>query len=301
MVFPDVKPVAVFAVARHARAGDFRQPVYVVRLDAGDRLYALAYLVGPRLCAEDAVLELCVAPEIDAHVLGNGCKVQEVARRTADDGDAKVLHQHYLLLGVAGACRQHGASKLLRAVVRAEPAGEEAVAVGYLHDVVLSNPVHRHAARNAVGPDCDVFGGLRDAYRLASGPGRAVEAVYLRHRRGGESERIFVAQVGLLHEGELRKVGERHEVARLDALLVAAAAEQRYVLVFVRYQVLQLRKLHPAQLVDWREVRLRYWVHLRFLSFLLQALLGFGGSSDYFLDDWLKRIPPNFVALLGRM
>ena len=67
-------------------------------------------------------------------------------------------------------------------------------------------------------------------------------------------ERILVAQVRLLHERELAEVLERHEVAGLHALLVAAPAEERHALVFVRYELLELGELHRAQLVDWNVV-----------------------------------------------
>ena len=217
-------------------------------LDAGNLLDAFAYFVGPRFRAEDAVLELRVAAEVDSEFFGDGREMQEVARRAADDRHAQVLHQHDLLLRVACARGEDGASEPLRAIVRAEAAGEEPVAVGDLHDVVFRDAVHRHAAHDAVGPYSDVLSRLRDADGLAGGAGRAVEAVDLRHRRGREAERIFVAEVRLLHEWELREVGERREVSRLHAFLVAAPAEERDVLVFVGDEFLQFLKLHLSQL-----------------------------------------------------
>ena len=140
--------------------------------------------------------------------------------------------------------------------MRAEAAGEEPVAVGDLHDVVLRDSVHRHAARDAVRPDRDVLGRLGYADGLSGRARRAVEAVDLRHGRRSEPKRVLVAQVRLLHERELREVRERHEVARLDALFVAAAAEERDVLVFVGDEVLQFRELQLAQLVYGHEVGL---------------------------------------------
>ena len=250
VVLPDVQPVRVLAVAGDAGAGDLGETVDVVGGDAGDLLDARADFVRPRLRAEDAVLQLGVAAEVDAELLGHGGEVEEVARRAADDGDAEVLHEHDLLFGVAGAGRQHRAAELLRAVVGAEAAGEESVAVGDLHHVVAGDAVHGHAPGDALGPDRYVAGGLRDADRLAGGAGGAVEAVDLAHRRGGEPERVLVAQVRLFHEGELREVLERHEVARLDAGLVAAAAEERHALVFVGDESLELLELQRPQLVD---------------------------------------------------
>ena len=72
----------------------------------------------------------------------------------------------------------------------------------------------------------------------------------------GYSSRRSVAQVRLLHERELREVRERHEVARLHSLFVAAAAEERDMLVLVGDEVLQFRELQLAQLVYGHEVGL---------------------------------------------
>lgn len=83
-----------------------------------------------------------------------------------------------------------------------------------------------------------------------------MEAADLAHRRGCEAVGIFVAEIRLLHEGEFRQVLQRDEVARLDAFLVAPAAEEGDMLVFVGDKVLKLRQLERAELFGRHEVRL---------------------------------------------
>ena len=77
-----------------------------------------------------------------------------------------------------------------------------------------------------------------------------MEAVDLRHRRGGEPIGVLVAKVGLFHEGKLREVRKRHEVAGLHAFLVATAAEEGDMFVFVGNEFLQFPELHLSQLRD---------------------------------------------------
>src|SRR5690606_34478821 len=58
VVLPDVRPLALAdGLVRHAGADDLRQPVDVRGLDAQAPLHVLPDGLGPRLGAEDAVLE----------------------------------------------------------------------------------------------------------------------------------------------------------------------------------------------------------------------------------------------------
>ena len=162
-----MKPAAMRTVAGDAGTGNLGESVDVVRGDAGDLLDFGPDLVRPGLCAEDAVPEFRVTAEVDPQLLCDRGEMEEVARRAAYDRDAEVLHEHDLLLGVPRAGRQDGAAELLGAVVRAEAAGEEPVAVGDLDDVVCRYPVHGQAPGDAVRPHGDVVGRLRNADRLA--------------------------------------------------------------------------------------------------------------------------------------
>ena len=237
-------------------SGDLGEAVDVMRYDAGKLGDLAAHLVRPRFGAEDAVPELRVAAEVDAGLLGDFNDVEEVARGAGDGGRAEIAHQHELLLGVAGGGWQHRAAEVLAAVVEAEAAGEESVAVGDLEDVLVSEPVHRERARGRVRPDLDVTLRVGDADGLAGRAGRAVEADDLLERSGGQAGRILVAEVRLFHEREPREILERDEIAGLDAFFVAACPEQGDAVIFVGDDGLELLQLKGPQLVDGHEIGL---------------------------------------------
>ena len=135
VILPAVQAVLhLAAFAGDARPDDLRQAVDVDRLDAEPRLDVAAHGVGPRLGAEDADVQRQFA-EVDAHAFGDFGDVERVGRRRAQDVRAEILQQRHLPLGAAARQRHHGAAEPLGAVMRAEPAGEQAVAVGVVHDV----------------------------------------------------------------------------------------------------------------------------------------------------------------------
>ena len=249
VVFPDVE-TATTAVAGDARTRNLGESVDVVGDDARFPFDRLAHRIRPGFGAEDAVAQFRVAAEVDAELLRDFDDVEEVGGRAGDRGGAEVAHEHQLLFRIAGRSGQHGAAEVLAAVVEAEAAGEESIAVGNLEHVLVGESVHREAARGGVGPDFDVALAVGNADRLARRSRGAVEAHDFGHRRGGEPGGVFIAQIGLLHEGELREVGERHEVARFDARFVAAAAEERHALVFVGDESLEFRELQRAKFLD---------------------------------------------------
>ena len=108
--------------------------------------------------------------------------------------------------------------------MRAEAAGEQAVAIGDVHDVAGPGAGGAHRARHHVGPDVDIV--LR-----YSRPPSACRWCRRRHGCGTTFSRgtanmpngIVVAQVGLVGEREFRKVGERLQVVGMHAGRVEAA------------------------------------------------------------------------------
>ncbi len=115
----------------------------------------------------------------------------------------KSLDQLHLLLGLPARHRDHGAAQPLGAVVRAQAAGEQAVAVGDVHDVAGAPAGGADRARDQVGPGVDVA--LRVAHdgRLAGRARRGVDAHDLLARHREHAERVVVAQVLLGREREL--------------------------------------------------------------------------------------------------
>ena len=129
----------------------------------------------------------------------------------------------HLALGLAAAERDDGAAQPLGAVVGAQAAGEQAVAVGDMHLVAGPAAGGVDGARHQLRPHVDVVPGVADHGRLAGGAAGGVHAHHLLARHGEHAERIGVAQVLLGGEGELRQVGEGFQVVRLYAGLVELA------------------------------------------------------------------------------
>jgi len=167
---------------------------------AGDRLDAVAHRLGPGLGAEDARPQ-GQGLQVDAHARGALEDVEEVTRRAADGGDPEVLEDHDLALGIAAGGGDDGGADGLCAVVRAEAAGEQAVAVGVLHHVAPVHAAGGEGARHDARPDVDVRLGVGDHDRLARGTAGGVQAHDLAHVAGEEAEGIGVAQIGLDGEG----------------------------------------------------------------------------------------------------
>jgi hypothetical protein len=69
----------------------------------------------------------------------------------------EVLDQLDLALGLPAAEGHHRQAQLLGAVVRAQPAGEQAVAVAHVHHVARPRAGGPDRARHHAGPGVDVF------------------------------------------------------------------------------------------------------------------------------------------------
>ena len=137
----------------------------------------------------------------------------------------------------------------LGAVVRAEAAGEQAVAVGdvQLHAGPAAGGADR--ARHHLGPGVDVALGVADDGRLAGGAGGGVDAHDLLARHGEHAEGIVVAQVLLGGEGELGEVGQRVEVVGMHAGGVERLPVVGHVVVDVPQRPLQPLELQGGDLV----------------------------------------------------
>ncbi len=210
------------ALRTDARTDDLGEPVDVVGPDAGVGLDPLAHRLAPGFRAEDAHPH----PDRGPGVLGVLDQVKEVGGGRADDGHAEVVHHHELPLVVAAGHGDHGGAERLAAVVGAETAGEEAVAVAVLDHVAPVDAAGDEGPDHDLLPDLDVLPGVGDDDGL---PGRArggVEADDLLHGAGEEAERVGVSQVGLHREGQLRQVLEVPDRGRGELSFLHAPAEE---------------------------------------------------------------------------
>src|SRR5215208_7097583 len=113
--------------------------------------------------------------------------------------------------------------------MRAKASGEQAIAVGVVHDIAWSGAGAGERARHEVGPGFDVGLGVADDRRLSGRAGRGVYAQQFFTWYSKHSERIVVAQVGLLGERKAREIGQDSEVGRFHAGGVECLAEMRNV------------------------------------------------------------------------
>src|SRR6185369_17229258 len=95
----------------------------------------------------------------------------------------------------------HRRAEPLAAVVGAEPACEEAVAVGVVDDVARPRAGARERTRHELGPGGEVAPGVAHDGRLAGGARGGVDPRNLPAWPGKKAERIVIAQVALRHEG----------------------------------------------------------------------------------------------------
>ena len=145
---------------------------------------------------------------------------QHVARRHRDDVGLEIVDQLHLPFGHAAGHRHHGAAELFGAVMRAEPAGEQAVAIGVVHDHAGAAAGGADRARHHLGPDVDIGLGIADHDRLARRAGRGMDADHFLARDREHVEGIIVAQVGFHRERKFREIGKLLQIARMHAGLV---------------------------------------------------------------------------------
>ena len=174
---------------------------------------------------------------------------QEVRRGHHDDPRLEVHDQLHLPLGHAAADRDDRAAQPLGAVVRAEPAGEQPVAVGHVHRSPGRPPaalIERAITSAQVSRSSR---GVAHDGRLARRTAGGVHAADLLARHREHAERVVRAQVGLGGEREPRQVGQRLRSSGVTPGGVEGAPVVRHVLVDPLERVaqpLQLQRLELA-------------------------------------------------------
>ena len=116
----------------------------------------------------------------------------------------EVGDQPDLPLGLPARDRDDRAPEPLGAVVGAEPAGEQAVAVGDVDRHAGPAAGGADAAGDDVGPGGEVAVGVADDGRLSGGAAAGVDAPHLVPRHGEHAEGVVRPQVVLRRERELR-------------------------------------------------------------------------------------------------
>ncbi len=249
MIFPDVQAVlGLHAFLRHAGADHFRQAVDVGGVHVEGLLDLGAHRVGPGLGAEDAELQRRSA-RVEALPLELVRDRQHVARRHRDDVGLEVVDQLHLPLGHAAGDRHHRAAEPFGAVMRAEAAGEQAVAIGVVHQHAGAAAGGADRARHHVRPDVDIALRVADHDRLAGRARGRMHANQLFARHCEHVEGIIVAKIGLHREREFGEIGELFEIGRMHAGRIERLFVMRDVVIGVPERPGETRGLQRHDLV----------------------------------------------------
>src|SRR5664280_582244 len=249
VVLPDVQAV----LGLHALVGDagshhLRQPVDVDRVHVQPRLDLVAHDIGPRLRAEDSDLERGLSG-VDAAAGELIQQRQHVRRGNHDDVRPEVLDQRDLSLGHAAGHWNDRAAQLLRAVVRAQPPGEQAVAIGHVHLVPRSPTRRPDRPGHHLGPGVNVAAGVPDDGGPAGRPAGGMDPSHPLGRYGEHPERVVVAKVVLRGERKARQVGQSPAVVGMDAGGGEGLPVERHVVVGMPQRPAQPFQLQRRQLV----------------------------------------------------
>ena len=206
-----MQAVACLAFPGDPGPDDLRQAVDVVGGAAEGALERRPHALGPRLGAIEPVTQAEGArvPPLLLQRLGD---VQRERGRGAQAGGPQIVQQQEVARGVAGGDGDDAQADALGAVVKAETAGEEAVAVPVVQRVARAGAGGEQHARHHLAPHVEIAGRVADEGRLALGAGRRVDARQLGARDGEEPEGIVLAQVALARErqrGQLAELADR--------------------------------------------------------------------------------------------
>ncbi len=115
--------------------------------------------------------------------------------------------------------------------MRTEAPGEQAIAIGIVHQHALAAAGGADRARHHIRPGIDVRLGVADHDRLACRARRSMDPYQLLARHREHVEGIIVAQIGLHREREFGEIGELLEVCGVHARSVEALLVVRDIVI----------------------------------------------------------------------
>jgi hypothetical protein len=157
-----------------------------------------------------------------------------------------------LLLGLAAGHRHDGAAESFRAVVRAQAAGEQPVAVRHVHDVSGSSTRGADRAGHQPGPRLDIARGVTDDGRFSRRTAGGVHTDDLGSRYGKQAERIAFPQILLCGERKAGEICERAQIVGVRAGRCAFGLILRDVIVRVADGPRESFQLKALELVPAR-------------------------------------------------
>ena len=156
-------------VEADTRAAQFGQAVGLMRLDAHALLDFQAHRGGPGLRSEHPDPQGQSA-DVDLQLRRAFGDRQGIGWRAEERGRSEILHQGDLPFSQPRAGGNQRAADAGEALVEAQAAGEQAVAVSVLRDVVGADTCRPEIARHTVGRIVQVIGRVGAGDRLAGRP-----------------------------------------------------------------------------------------------------------------------------------
>lgn len=196
-----MEAVMLGAFHGYSGAGDLAEAVDVEAFDAQALFDIAAHGVRPGLCAEDAAFKLYLLPR-DVHFLYGVGYMEGIGGGAAQHGGAEIPHKTHLTLGIAGGGRYNCCSHPFRAVVCAQTAGEQAVAVGNLYYGAAVGSGCAHGARHDLGPGGYVLLSISHYRKASGGAAGGLKPHYILHGGGKKTVGVIVAKVILYGEGQ---------------------------------------------------------------------------------------------------
>ena len=167
--------------------------------------------------SDDQGTQAGIPAGIDAHFFHHFIQASGIARNGMQGRCAEIGDELDLPFGVSGSSRNGEHAQAFGTVLKAQTAGEHAVAGRVLEDVSLAQSDHIEAAGYGVGPFVKVVLCVQDDGGSAGGTAGRMEAYDLFQRNGRESEGIVVAQILLGGKREFPYVVEGSDIFRPES------------------------------------------------------------------------------------
>ena len=179
-------------------------------------------------------------------LVGDG---EKIGRRRRNDVGREIGDELDLPLGEATARRDDGAAEGFGAVVEAEAAGEEPVAICVVELVARPAAGGTDRAGHDPRPDGEIAFAVADDRRPAGRAARGMNAGDLRRRHGEHSEGIVRRRSSLVVK-ESGDIGERFQIVRSDPRRVEGRPVVGDALIGPPERALQPFELQGTELVD---------------------------------------------------
>src|SRR5690606_19300602 len=161
----------------------------------------LADRLRPRFCPEDAVAQARLL-WADPALCERLCQSLTVSSGAGDDARLQVEDQRHLPLRHAARDRYYAQSQALGAAMQAEPACEQAVAVGVMEQHARRSPCSGKAAGVHLSEQLEVVAGVTDDGGLASSTAGGVHPCQFVLANCEHPQRVVVMKVVLAGDGQ---------------------------------------------------------------------------------------------------